>query len=94
MRYYNLDAIFLSETPVHINKIEEFHYLLGYDFFSAPDRVGRGGGIVLFCRKSLNCTIVNYSSNHINATIEENYNVSRLLTGFYGYHEGGRRRDS
>jgi hypothetical protein len=49
---------------------------------------------VLFCRKSLNCTIVNYSSNHINATIEENYNVSRLLTGFYGYHEGGRRRDS
>jgi hypothetical protein len=94
VRYYNPDAIFLSETLVHINKIEEFRYMLGYDYCFAPDRVGRGGGIALFWRKTINCTIVNYSSNHINAKIEENNNNSWLLTGFYGYPEGGRRRDS
>lgn len=65
VRYYNLDTLFLSETLVPINKIEEFRYILGYDYGFAPDRVGRGGGIALFWCVSLNCTIVNYSSNHI-----------------------------
>jgi len=94
VRYYNPDALFLSETLVNINKIEEFRYMLGYDYCFAPDRVGRGGGVALFWRKTINCTIVIYSSNHINAKIEENNNNSWLLTGFYGYPEGGRQRDS
>jgi hypothetical protein len=92
--YYNPDALFLSETLVHINKIEEFRYILGYDYCFARDRVGRGGDITLFWCKSCNCTIVNYSSNHINARIKDGNNNTWLLTGFYGYPEGGRRRNS
>ena len=70
VQYYNLDALFLSETLVHTNKIEEFRYLLGFDFCFSLDRVGRGG-ITLFLHKTLNCSILNCSSNHISARIEE-----------------------
>jgi len=69
--YYKSDIFFLCETMVEINKIEEFRYLLGYDSCFAPDRNNRGGGIALFWRNSVNCSIVNYSANHISAKIEE-----------------------
>lgn len=32
VRYYKLDVLFLSGSLVHINKIEEFCYLLDFDF--------------------------------------------------------------
>lgn len=32
VRYYKLDVLFLSGFLVHINKIEEFCYLLDFDF--------------------------------------------------------------
>ncbi|XP_024640472.1 uncharacterized protein [Medicago truncatula] len=93
VRYYKPDIIFLSETIIQVNKIEEFRYLLGYDSCFAPDRVGRGGGVALFWRNTINCSIVNYSSNHISAKIEES-NGHWIFTGFYGYPEASRRRDS
>jgi hypothetical protein len=94
VRYYNPSILFLSETLIHTNKIEEFRYLLGFDYCFAPDRIGRGGGIALFWRKTINCNIVNYSSNHISARIEEGNHGPWILTGFYGYPESGRRRES
>lgn len=41
VRYYKSDVLFLSETLVHINKIEEFHYLLGFDYCFAPEIISR-----------------------------------------------------
>jgi hypothetical protein len=85
---------FLSETLVEVNKIEDFRYLLGYDSCFAPVRNSRGGGIALFWRSTVNCSIVNYSANHISAKIEEVCGKTWIFTGFYGYPENSRRIDS
>jgi len=85
VRYYKLDILFLCETIVQVNKIEEFRYLLGYDSCFAPTRNSRGGGVALFWRNTVNCSIVNYSANHISAKIEEVDSGAWIFTGFYGY---------
>ncbi|MCH80906.1 replication protein A 70 kDa dna-binding subunit, partial [Trifolium medium] len=94
IRYYNPDAIFLCETLVHSNKIEELRCLLGFDNCFAVDREGRGGGVALLWRSSLCCSITNYSSNHINAEIADATRGMWRLTCFYGYPGGSRRRES
>jgi len=48
----------------------------------------------LFWRKTTKCSIVNYSCNHTSVRIGEDNLDPWILTGFYGYPEGGRRRDS
>ncbi|PNX78270.1 hypothetical protein L195_g034247, partial [Trifolium pratense] len=55
---------------------------------------GRGGGIALLWRSSYNCSIVNFSQNHINVQVTDQVNGNWRLTGFYGFPNGGRRRDS
>jgi len=94
IRYYKPGILFLSETILHVNKIEEFRYLLDYDSCFAPDRISRGGCIALFWRNTINCSIVSYSSNHIGAKIEEESRGAWMFTGFYGYIEVNTRRDS
>ncbi|XP_039683467.1 uncharacterized protein [Medicago truncatula] len=54
----------------------------------------RGGGIALFWRNTDNCSIINYSTNHISAKIEELNHREWAFTGFYGYPDISRRRDS
>ena len=51
--YYKQDTLFLSETLVFRNKIEEFRYILGSDNYFVVDRQGRGGGLALFWHNSL-----------------------------------------
>lgn len=94
VRYYKPDILFLCETMVDINKIEEFRYLFGYDSCFAPARINRGGGIALFWRNTVNCSIVNYSANHISAKIEEVSQRAWIFTSFYGYPETARTRES
>ena len=93
VRYYKPDALFLCETLVFRNKIEEFRYILGFDNCLAVDRQGRSGGLAFFWRDSFNCNITNYSQNHINVEVED-VQGRWQLTGYYGFPEGRRRRDS
>ncbi|CAJ2669983.1 unnamed protein product [Trifolium pratense] len=94
LRYYKPDIIFLCETLVHKNKIDELRYLLGFENCFAVDREGQGGGLALLWRSSIQCNITNFSSNHINVEITDTQRGMWRLTGFYGYPEGARRRDS
>jgi len=94
VRYYKPDILFLSETIVQVNKIEKFRYLLGYDYCFAPVKNSRGGGIALFWWNTVNCSIVNYSANHISAKIEEVSRRAWIFTGFYGYPEVSKRKYS
>ena len=48
----------------------------------------------MFWRNTVNCSIVNYSANHISAKIEEVSHGAWIFIGFYGYPEVSRRRDS
>jgi hypothetical protein len=78
----------------HLNKIENLRYALEYDYCFTVDRDGRGGGVAVMWRKVVNCSITNYSLNHIDIEIDDLQRGKWRLTGFYGYPEGSRRRDS
>jgi len=89
IEYYSPTILFLSETLVHRNKIEEFRYVLSFDSCFSVDRVGRGGGLALYWRSFINCQIVDYSNNiHIIVEILDDEK------GYYGYLNGGWRRSA
>ena len=94
VQYYKPDALFLSETLVFRNKIKEFRCILGFDNCFVVDRQGRGGGLALFWGNSFNCSITNFSQNHINVEVDDGSRGKWQLTGYYGFPEGSRRRDS
>jgi hypothetical protein len=91
---YKPDVLFLSETLSIANKMEELRYMLGFDSCFSVDREGRGGGIALMWRSSFHCSVINFSSNHVDVEVEDNVNGNWRLTGFYGFPGSGRRRDS
>jgi len=74
------------------NKIDELKYMLVFDYCFSVDRTGRGGGLACLWKKNLNCTITNYSQNHIDMEIDDSLRGKWRLTGFYGMP--GRRRQS
>ncbi|MCH86334.1 endonuclease/exonuclease/phosphatase family protein [Trifolium medium] len=67
---------------------------LGFDNAFAVDRIGRSGGLAILWRRKAECQIITYSQNFINVEIK--YDSGRLwrFTGFYGYPEHDRRRES
>ncbi|XP_075482879.1 uncharacterized protein LOC142523119 [Primulina tabacum] len=87
-------VVFLSETLVHSNKIEEIRISLGVDGAYSIDCEGRSGGIAVLWRYSNMCTILNYSRNHIDVKVSESGQEDWRLTGFYGFPETTRCRQS
>ncbi|XP_045821956.1 uncharacterized protein LOC123914831 [Trifolium pratense] len=94
IRKYKPDILILYETLVHSNKTEELRYVLGFDSCFTVDREGRGGGLAVFWHKQSNCSISNFSQNHIDMEVVDARRGTWRLTGFYGYPGGSRRRDS
>nr|DAD34711.1 TPA_asm: hypothetical protein HUJ06_005351 [Nelumbo nucifera] len=88
------DVIFLIETLVHVNKIEEIRIHIGFADAFVVDREGRGGGIAFLWKAPNMCSLLDYSNNHINVQVCDDEKGSRRLTGFYGYPDRSRRRDS
>jgi exonuclease III len=92
VRVYKPDVLFLSETLCDSNKTEELRYLLCYDFCFIVNREGRGGGLALYWNSSFNCSITNYSQNHIGIEVVDTCHGNWRLTGYYGFPGSGRRR--
>ena len=67
---------------------------LGFDGLFVVDRVGRSGGLALFWRSSATVTLLNYTRNFIDVHVEVAGLGDWRLTGFYGYPESSRRRQS
>jgi len=88
----HLCILFSSEILVDRNKIEAFQYVLGYYSCFSSDRTGRSGGLAIFWRSTSNCSLVNYSSNHIFVEIVDPILGTWRLTGYYGYPNGERRQ--
>nr|DAD30368.1 TPA_asm: hypothetical protein HUJ06_009219 [Nelumbo nucifera] len=88
------DAIFLIETLVHVNKIEEIRIQIGFVGAFTVDRKGRGGGIAFLWKAPNTYSLLDYSNNHINVQVCDDEKGHWRLTGFYGYPDRSRRRDS
>jgi exonuclease III len=94
VRFFKPDVLFLSETLVSSNKSEAFRYLLGFDSCLAVSCTGRSGGLALYWNSSFNCSVINYSNNHISVRIDDPAKGSWQFTGYYGFPERGRRRNA
>lgn len=79
---------------MNANKIEDVRRRIGFDGCFAVDKIGRSGGVAFFWRNSMKCDIVSYSMHHIDFCIDDDRNGRWRITGFYGYPERTRRRES
>ncbi|WJX93691.1 hypothetical protein P8452_75185 [Trifolium repens] len=83
-------AIPMQTNPLFVDKI--FRYVLGFDYCFTVNREGRGGGLALFWNSAFNCSISNYSQNHIDVEIVDTSKGNWRLTCYYGFPGSGQRR--
>lgn len=83
VRSHKLNIVFLCETLVMGRKIKEVRAKLGYEGTFTVDRVGRSDGLALLWRKTLDCTILSYSKNHIDVEVQMEGRQKWRLTGYY-----------
>lgn len=87
------EVIFLSETLAHRARIDEVKARLNFSFCFAVDVTGRSGGLCMLAKDAEVCSLIGFSNNHIDVEIKHDSGNWRL-TGFYGYPERARRRES
>ncbi|XP_057793280.1 uncharacterized protein LOC131009894 [Salvia miltiorrhiza] len=93
VRAHRPDFIFLCETLAKRQRVELIRSRLNFEGCFVVDCVGRSGGLCMFWKASSSCKLLSFSSNHIDMQVTDTTGEWRL-TGFYGYPERGRRRDS
>ncbi|XP_057809148.1 uncharacterized protein LOC131023623 [Salvia miltiorrhiza] len=93
VRVHKPQFLFLCETISSRARMEEFRVRLKFEGCFVVDCVGRSGGLCMFWKSSAICKLIGYSNNHIDMHVEDDRGVWRL-TGFYGFPERNRRRDS
>jgi hypothetical protein len=86
--------MFLCETLVHANKITEIKTKLGFDAAFAVDRIGRSGSLALLWKNTITCNVISYSQNFINVEVGSDRWSHWRFTGFYGFPDHDRRRES
>ncbi|XP_020207334.1 uncharacterized protein LOC109792340 [Cajanus cajan] len=93
-RSYKPDILFLSETMVNSNRIKDLCHILNFNHWYVVDRSGRGGGLALLWKDTFDITITQANPNYINVNVKDRNNIHWRLTGFYGYPERRKRKDS
>ncbi|XP_020206472.1 uncharacterized protein LOC109791576 [Cajanus cajan] len=94
IRTYHPDVIFLCETKVHARRLEDIRVALNFDSSFAVDSSGRSGGLALLWKQPYSCHLINYFPHFINVSVTHPKKPTWRLTGFYGYPERNRRKDS
>lgn len=88
------DVLFLIETISAANKIEELRIKLVFVRCFSVDCIGRSGGLAVFWKSAVDCSITGYSSHHIDLEFSENNAQKWRLSCFYGYPDRARRKQS
>lgn len=87
--------LFLMETLINKTKLEPIKFHLGFHGMFVVDNMGHSGGLALLWKEGTEVNVTNYSCHHIDSTIcLEGSDIHWRLTGFYGYPERGRRKES
>ncbi|XP_057791345.1 uncharacterized protein LOC131008488 [Salvia miltiorrhiza] len=93
VRAHKANFVFLCETISQKQKIEEIRNRLHFEGCLTVECRGRSGGLCMLWKVSSSCKVIGYSRNHIDIHVID-ANGDWRLTGFYGYPERNRRRDS
>lgn len=88
------DVIFLFKTLVAQSRIDVIKVSLGFDNCIAVDCNGRSGGMCVLWNINFQVSLLSYSQNLIDLDIIDCIKGTWRVTGFYGFPERGRRRDS
>ena len=88
------DVLFLFETLVSQARATNLKNRLGFNSSFAVSCNGHSGGLCVFWNDKYQCSLLSYSHNHIDMEVIDNDNDIWRLTGFYGFPERNRRRDS
>lgn len=87
VRGRNPDVLFLIETLSKSSRIEELRLKLGFVYCFSVDCIGRSGGLAVFWKRTMDCSITGYSHNHIDLVFHERNYAGWRMTCFYGYPE-------
>ena len=87
-------VVFLMETLSYRNQLEYLRSKLGFENLFVVDRVGRRGGLALFWDVKTEARLIKCAKNFIDIEIGGAGSGHWRMTGYYGYPESTRRRDS
>ena len=86
-------VLFLMETKQSVEEMRKLQADLPYRGMLAVPSIHRRGGLALLWKEDIDLHLQTYSPHHIDAVIKGENSVSRF-TGFYGWPEEQRKRDS
>jgi exonuclease III len=87
--------VFLMETKLRKEKMENVRCKLGFSSMFVVDSVGRSGGLALFWGEETCVTIQNFSQRHINGVIRiSDSAMPWKFTGFYGHPDVAKRDEA
>uniref|UniRef100_A0A803QFT6 Reverse transcriptase domain-containing protein n=1 Tax=Cannabis sativa TaxID=3483 RepID=A0A803QFT6_CANSA len=76
--------LFVMESKLLAGHCDIFRTKLSFDNAFEVPRNGLGGGLLLFWKKDVNVTILNYSSNHIDCIVTFEDNITNHISCYYG----------
>ncbi|KAH9779368.1 reverse transcriptase domain-containing protein [Citrus sinensis] len=91
---YNPAFIFLIETLCHSDKLEKIKIQLGYAGLFVVDKVGRSGGLAFFWKPNFIVHLIKFGKTFIDVAVRNSEGKYWRVTGFYGFPESSRRRES
>ena len=86
--------VFLMETLCYRNQLEFLKNKLNFENMFVVDRVGRSGGLALLWDGKYEAHLIKYAKNFVDIEIRGAGMSHWRLTGYYGYPESARRRES
>ena len=87
-------VVFLAETLTDDARLEVIQRSIGFDHRWVVPRVGRGGGLVLYWKVSINLMVEDSDRYYIDAMIDKNKENEWRLTGFYREPNTARRHEA
>lgn len=93
-RVKDSSIVFVVETLTNDARLEILQRSIEHDHRWVVPKEGRGGGLVLFWKSSINLTIVGSCKYYIDAVIDKGLENEWRQTGFYSELETARRLEA
>nr|GME05062.1 uncharacterized protein LOC109162272 [Ipomoea batatas]GME15660.1 uncharacterized protein LOC109162272 [Ipomoea batatas] len=88
-------VVFLIETFMTKQRMEPIRARVGFQNMFVVDACGHRGGLVLLWHEAVELEVTGFSSNHIDSIVILDIGSPKWrFTGYYGYPERSRRRES
>ena len=93
-KHHNPSFIFLMETLCNREKLDQLKIQLGYIGLFVVEMVGRSGGLALFWKPNYKVQLLKFGKTFIDVSVANTEGKQWRVTGFYGFPESSRRRES